>query len=130
MAIGSQADGTATATDAAGNNVEQQQGGYDDQGTDGGDKKVAGPWKRIDIEVQEAPEPPKVEVVRKMEAPQIKLTAGGAYVPPSMRGQSQQPQSGGGQQPSRLRSKVAPDIHNEEFFPTLSKGDHKKYVMV
>lgn len=40
------------------------------------------------------------------------------YVPPSLRNlPAQQPL-----QPTRLKSKAAPDIHSEEFFPTLSGG--------
>ncbi|KAJ8925916.1 hypothetical protein NQ315_009768 [Exocentrus adspersus] len=95
-------------------NAEQQQ--EDESGLEV-DKKV-GPWKRIDPnEVQE--EPKKEE--KKVEPPQPTVVKG-AYVPPSLRN-SGQPQI----QPSRLKSKAAPDIHNEEYFPTLSKtGDHKK----
>lgn len=80
------------------------------------DKKV-GPWKRIEVSEVIPQEEPKVE--KKVAAPS---NAKGTYVPPCLRNTGQ-PQV----QPSRLKSKVAPDIHNEEFFPTLSKtGDFKK----
>ncbi|XP_056638663.1 protein CDV3 homolog [Diorhabda carinulata] len=80
-------------------------------------EKKSGPWKRIDVTEVEVE---KVEVKTDPILPNVSKT--GAYIPPSMRGS-------GGQthvQPTRLnRSKAAPDIHNEEFFPSLS-GDHKK----
>lgn len=82
------------------------------------DRKV-GPWKRIEVSEVMIPqeEPPKVE--EKVATPS---NVKGKYVPPSFRN-SGQPQV----QPSRLKTKVAPDIHNEEFFPTLSKtGDFNK----
>ncbi|CAH1364463.1 unnamed protein product [Tenebrio molitor] len=114
LTIASPTDGSTGATET---NTEQQQG-FDDSGQD--NEKKMGPWKRVDSEVQE--EPVKV-VEKKVEPPAPKPGPGGAYVPPSMRNQSSQPQI----QPSRLRSKAAPDIHNEEFFPTLSKtSDHRK----
>lgn len=87
------------------------------------DKKV-GPWKRIDSEM------PEKEVVERKPKPEVVSTGAATpstYVPPSMRNQpSQQPL-----QASRLRSKAAPDIHNEEFFPTLSGArgsEQKRYV--
>ncbi|XP_019868605.1 protein CDV3 homolog isoform X2 [Aethina tumida] len=99
----------------------EQQSGCDESGSDT-DKKV-GPWKRIDEQQQQ--EEPKPE--RKPEPEPPKVTKG-AYVPPNMRNpQAQQPTV----QNNRLKSKAAPDIHNEEFFPTLSRtNDHKKYDKV
>lgn len=80
-------------------------------------EKKVGPWKRIDATNNEVVEEPKVVIEEKVQHPQQKLN----YVPPGLRSTGQPVQ------PSRLKSKVAPDIHNEEFFPTLSKtGDHKK----
>ncbi|KAJ8968198.1 hypothetical protein NQ317_006800, partial [Molorchus minor] len=71
-------------------------------------EKKVGPWKRIDATVEIQEEQPKVE--KKVE-PQPNVVKG-AYVPPSMRNIGQTPI-----QPSRLKSKAAPDIHNEEYFP-------------
>lgn len=79
-------------------------------------EKKIGPWKRIDSEFQE--EPPKLIIEEKVQQPQQKQS----YVPPSLRNAGQPPV-----QQSRNKSKTAPDIHNEEFFPTLSKtSEHKK----
>lgn len=84
------------------------------------DKKV-GPWKRID---SEAPEKEVVE--RKPEPVSTGASTPSTYIPPSLRNlPPQQPL-----QAARLRSKAAPDIHNEESFPTLSGGrssDQKGY---
>ncbi|CAH2003615.1 unnamed protein product [Acanthoscelides obtectus] len=87
-------------------------------------ERKVGPWKRIEHnEAQPQVEEPPQE---KRPEPQQPNVVKGAYVPPSMRAGA----GGGGpqlqQQHSRLKSKVAPDIHNEDFFPTLSKSDHKK----
>ncbi|XP_044265082.1 protein CDV3 homolog [Tribolium madens] len=115
LTITSPTDGSTGATETS---TEQQQG-FDEAGQES-EKKV-GPWKRVDVEVQE--EPVKVPE-KKPEPPPVTKGIGGAYVPPSMRNQPQQSHQS---QPTRLRSKAAPDIHNEEFFPTLSKtSDHKK----
>lgn len=80
--------------------------GTDESGNEP-DKK-SGPWKRVNTEQAPAP----VEPEKPAEPPQRQPTGG--YVPPHLRNQSSQ------QQPARLKSKTAPDIHNEEFFPTLS----------
>lgn len=99
-------------------NVEQQE---ENESGQEADRKV-GPWKKIDP--NEAPEEPKVE--KKVEAPPPKPSTG-SYVPPGLRGASSQPQV----QPSRFKSKTAPDIHNEESFPILARsGDFKKYVHI
>lgn len=81
-----------------------------DQGHQG---KGKGPWKRVhhsaQAEVAPAqPEPPKVVANT--------ATGGGGYVAPALR--SNRMTSSG---PSKLRgSNKAPDIHNDEFFPSLS----------
>lgn len=82
-------------------------------------EKKAGPWKRIDVNNEVEVE--KVVEVRPIETnlPNVKS---GAYVPPSLRFSGQTP----AQSRNVNRSKAAPDIHNEEYFPTLSKTDHKK----
>nr|CAH7746233.1 unnamed protein product [Callosobruchus chinensis] len=120
MTIGSNADDNASTTKTSSNEQQQE----DDQGPES-DRKV-GPWKRIEPNEgsqTQVEEPPKQE---KRPEPQQPNVVKGAYVPPSMRAGA----GGGGpqqQQPTRLKSKVAPDIHNEDFFPTLSKtNDHKK----
>lgn len=79
-------------------------------------EKKVGPWKRIDAaEVQEEP---KAVVEENIQQPPQKQS----YVAPNFRNSGQPPVS-----QSRHKSKVAPDIHNEEYFPTLSKtSDHKK----
>lgn len=112
-------DGNQGATEV---NLEQQQS-CDDGGQDG-DKKV-GPWKRMDGDSAQEDVP---VVEKKPEPAPVKPPSGvtGAYVAPSRRESSQQQTH---IQPSRMRSKVAPDIHNEEFFPTLSKtSDNRKWV--
>lgn len=82
-------------------------------------ERKVGPWKRIDANA-EVPEEPKPQIVEeKAPQPQQKTSS---YVPPSLRNAGQPVV-----QQTRQRSKAAPDIHNEEFFPTLMKtGDHKK----
>lgn len=121
LTIGSSGEGNANTQD---NTTEQQQG-YD-SGNDS-DKKV-GPWKRMDVEAAPAEEPappPKQPEPQPAVAKPVEPTRS-TYVPPSMRGQQQQ-QTQQPLQASRLRSKVAPDIHNEEYFPTLagSKSDRR-----
>lgn len=113
LTINSSAEGTQGVPEAS----TEQQPGSEETGFDV-DRKV-GPWKRVDVEVMQQEEPAKVE----KKAVEVPAKQGGAYVPPSLRNQSQQPQV----QPSRLRTKAAPDIHNEEYFPTLSKtSDNRK----
>ncbi|CAH0551996.1 unnamed protein product [Brassicogethes aeneus] len=98
----------------------EQQSGYDETHPDVGEKKAQGPWKRIDSDQQqEEPKPEKKPEPVQQEQPKIR----GAYVPPSMRNPSAQPQV----QNNRFKSKAAPDIHNDEYFPSLSKtSDHRK----
>lgn len=84
--------------------------GQEESGND--QDKKSGPWKRMASSEQPAP-PPEPE--KPVEPPPSRATTGG-YVPPHLRNQTASQVS----QPSRLKSKTAPDIHNEEFFPTLS----------
>lgn len=82
-------------------------------------ERKVGPWKRIDPTLEAPEEPPKIVEEKVQPHPQL---TNKSYVPPSLRNAGQPPV-----QQSRHKSKAAPDIHNEEFFPTLSKtGDHKK----
>lgn len=119
LTISSSGEGNTNTQD----NITEQQQGYD-SGNDS-EKKV-GPWKRLDVETEEPVQP------QKQPEPQLPPTkpsepSSNVYIPPiRLRGQQQQqPQQP--LQPSRLRSKVAPDIHNEEYFPTLagSKSDRR-----
>lgn len=93
---------------------EQQQG--DESGSEV-DRK-AGPWKKLDSETAAEVEiPKKAEPV--ISAPvTTQSSTPNVYVPPVMRNSQQQQH----QQlsASRLRSKMAPDIHNEEYFPSLT----------
>jgi len=112
------------ATGAQDGNYEQQQT-FDDDGKES-ERKNTGPWKKMELEAPAAAvlPPPKEEKKIEVNTPNV---VGGAYVPPSMRNQVQQPQQP--LQPTRLRAKVAPDIHNEDYFPTLSstkEGGRKK----
>ncbi|XP_072391688.1 protein CDV3 homolog [Diabrotica undecimpunctata] len=101
-----------SSTTGAKETTEQQQ--EDEPGQDA--EKKSGPWKRIDVGEAEVE---KVEYKPEPILPNVSKT--GTYIPPSLRSSGQtQVQS------TRLnRTKAAPDIHNEEFFPSLS-GDHKK----
>lgn len=105
--------------DGTENNSEQQPR-YDEAGNEV-EKKV-GPWKRVETHV-EVPE--KEE--KKIEPPPPTTNSSGAYVPPSLRNAQQQPVH----QP-RNRGKAAPDIHNEEYFPTLagSKSDKRLVIVI
>jgi len=106
---------------------EQNQG--DETGSE--IEKKAGPWKRIDSEMAEREIEKKTEPVPAVSTPVAAAAAAAAppatsvYVPPGMRNPQQQQQP---LQSSRLRSKAAPDIHNEEYFPSLasSKSDQRK----
>lgn len=107
-------------------NSANQDSGAGDQ-TEGGEQtgdadKRSGPWKRMDVQSDTAP----VEEPQQPQAPEPQPTSEKkTYRPPSMRYQSSQPTS----TPSgRLRGNkgVAPDIHNEDFFPTLSKSGENK----
>lgn len=118
LTISSSGEGNTNTQD----NTQEQQQGYD-SGNDS-DRKV-GPWKRVETDEQQQPAPPppkqpEPQPPKTNEQPAAAaVPKSGAYVPPSMRGQPQQ-QSQQPLPPSRLRSKVAPDIHNEENFPTLA----------
>lgn len=67
--------------------------------------------------VAEPPQPEKEE--KKTEPPP---TSTSVYIPPSLRNAPQQQQV----QHPRNRGKTAPDIHNEEYFPTLSGSKSDK----
>lgn len=114
LTINTNADGSSGSAE---NNSEQQQIQYDDAGNE--IEKKVGPWKKVDVEVVEKEEK-KIE--SQPPPPSQIVSSGGAYIPPSKRNQPQQTAV----QPSRLRSKVAPDIHNEEYFPTLSGSKDRK----
>lgn len=111
MTIQSPPEGVTGTKESADDQQQETESGQDME------RKV-GPWKRIDPTAEVPEEPPKI-VEEKVQHPQQNKS----YVPPSLRNAGQPPV-----QQNRHKSKVAPDIHNEEFFPTLSKTDHKKYV--
>lgn len=117
-------EGNANTQDS----TSEQQQGYD-SGNDS-EKKV-GPWKRLDVDAAPEEQIPPPKQPEPAKPPPSKTSAQStttsAYVPPSLRGQQLQQQQQQSLQPSRLRSKVAPDIHNEEYFPTLagSKSDRR-----
>lgn len=104
-------NGEGSAGNADGNSEMTQ--GSDDGGNEP-DRK-SGPWKRVDTEVSAAPPVVEEKPVEPQPAPARPAASG--YVAPHLRNQTVQQQ-----QPSRLKSKAAPDIHNEEYFPTLSGG--------
>lgn len=121
LTIGGNSDGVSGAAE---NSSGDQQTDGEDAGQES--EKKSGPWKKIDESSggQQAPQ----EVKEEVKAPEAKKpdppAKTGAYLPPSMRNPAPQQHQ---MPPSRLKSKAAPDIHNEEFFPTLSKtSDHKK----
>ncbi|XP_026473211.1 protein CDV3 homolog [Ctenocephalides felis] len=74
--------------------------------------KVVGPWKKIS---ETAP----VVIEEKVEKPAPAKPTGG-YVPPALRNQSSSNRT-----VNRNKSRAAPDIHNEEFFPTLSSSKNE-----
>uniref|UniRef100_A0A6M2DLG1 Protein cdv3 log isoform x1 n=1 Tax=Xenopsylla cheopis TaxID=163159 RepID=A0A6M2DLG1_XENCH len=84
----------------------------DGESTINNEKKVVGPWKKIGETV-----PPVVE--EKVEKPAAPKPTGG-YVPPALRNQATTNRI-----VSRNKSRAAPDIHNEEFFPTLSSSKNE-----
>ncbi|GJQ76425.1 hypothetical protein Trydic_g2140 [Trypoxylus dichotomus] len=99
--------------DGAESSNEQQQR-YDESGNEV-EKKI-GPWKKIEV-----PEQPVSEKEEKKTEPPPSST--GVYISPALRNVQQQQQV----QHPRARGKTAPDIHNEEYFPTLSgsKSDRR-----
>lgn len=107
LSITSGGEGSAGNTD--GNS--EAPAGTDESGNEP-DKKQ-GPWKRLDQESAPQQEEKPVPVVVSAPVEPSPQRAGG-YVPPHLRNQTSQ------LQPSRLKSKAAPDINNEEYFPTLS----------
>lgn len=110
LSIQSPPEGAAGAKESVDEQQQELEPGQDVE------KKV-GPWKRIDA-TTEVSEEPKIVVEEKPQPSQQRQS----YVPPSLRNAGQTVV-----QPSRIKTKAAPDIHNEEFFPTLSKtSEHKK----
>ncbi|CAG9860315.1 unnamed protein product [Phyllotreta striolata] len=82
--------------------------------------KAPGPWKSINVTSEAVVDVP-VETVEEA-VPDHANVKSGRYLPPSMRFAGQAP----AQSRSTNRSKAAPDIHNEEYFPTLSKNEPRK----
>lgn len=118
LKIGNLTIGQNVETSNTGTKETSEQQPEDEPGQE--TERKTGPWKRIDVTTTEV-EVEKVEVKPDPILPNVSKT--GTYIPPSMRGGSGGPTQ---VQPTRLnRSRAAPDIHNEEFFPSLS-GDHKK----
>ncbi|CAG9813781.1 unnamed protein product [Phaedon cochleariae] len=117
LAITANSDGNQSAKEPNSEDSKEDEMGQEME-------KKSGPWKRIDPnEVQE-----EVVVVKEKrpEPTPAPSESKSSYVAPRLRST---PGGGGGQQvaPLRHRSKVAPDIHNEESFPGLSKtGDYKR----
>ncbi|XP_067003324.1 protein CDV3 homolog [Anabrus simplex] len=81
-------------------------------------KKVqSGPWKIVNAQ-QEQPSHEVQEPTYVEKRPEREIHTSSTYVPPAKRNQPKElshasPRGGG-------KSKAAPDINNEEFFPTLS----------
>lgn len=111
LTISSNADGNQSNVE---NNSEQQPV-YDDSGNEV-EKKI-GPWKKVNVEMNVEKENDKTVDVQEPvhQQPQQQQSQQSVYISPALRNQPAQPV-----QQSRLRSKAAPDIHNEEYFPTLS----------
>lgn len=109
LSINQNNDGTQGNADP---NSEQQPGEEGDQQSE----KKAGPWKKIEEMMEAAPPPPP-----KVEEKPKPLNKSGTYVAPYLRLQVQ----------SRTPKPVvrgAPDVHNEEMFPTLSKtNDYRRH---
>lgn len=82
-------------------------------------KEPAGPWNKINAQ-------PTINVKVKEAVVEIPTpnTAGGVYIPPSKRNQPAGGSSSSSASASRSRigkkEKGAPDLNNQEFFPTLS----------
>lgn len=79
-------------------------------------EKKAGPWKKIEEVVDIAPPPPPSKVEEKPKP----VNRSGTYVSPALRFQQQN-------RNSKPIVRGAPDVHNEEMFPTLSKtNDYRR----
>ncbi|XP_075218705.1 protein CDV3 homolog [Lycorma delicatula] len=80
-------------------------------------KVQAGPWKFVaQPQIQE--EIPEIKPVEKKPAEEVSTKGtSGSYVPPHVRNLAQQPSH---HNPRLLKSKAAPDVNNEDLFPTLS----------
>ncbi|XP_030750660.1 protein CDV3 homolog [Sitophilus oryzae] len=109
------------------NNLNNQDAGSGDQ-QDGADsnqdcEKKPGPWKRIDVQTDAVIEEPPKPVEKKPETPSTNLQA---YKPPSLRYSTSQPSTNYPRTKASRFGSTAPDIHNEEYFPTLSKSNESK----
>lgn len=111
LSINPNNDGSQGNTDS---NSEQQQGEEGDQQSD----RKAGPWKKIEDMVDAAPPPPPPKVEEKPK-PQNR-TGTGAYVIPKLRHQQIHNRN------PKPVVRGAPDVHNEEMFPTLSKTNETR----
>lgn len=110
LSISGNGEGSAGNTDG-GSDLNHQ--GLDESGNEQ-DRKT-GPWKRMGNE--SAAPAPEVEKPVVEPSPPARSATGG-YVAPHLRNQNLRENM----QPSKLKSKTAPDIHNEDSFPTLSGG--------
>lgn len=86
-------------------------------------KVYAGPWKVV-AQNQPQPEEPEIKHVEK-KPEEVVSTKGssGSYIPPHVRNSSQYQQPPSyhlGQGQRIVKSKAAPDVNNQELFPTLS----------
>lgn len=100
--------------------------GADSQGEDDGEggEGQQGPWKRQQAAQQ--PEPVRQEVEIPVEVPVAATTPAGGYIPPHLRAaQSAKvtPAAGAvGRGPGGRGRRGAPDLKNEENFPSLAAG--------
>ncbi|XP_076632132.1 protein CDV3 homolog [Colletes latitarsis] len=72
--------------------------------------KHSGPWKKPEL-----PPPQPQEVVAEVVAPPPPVTSGSSYKPPHLRGNPTVVAN-----PRQRGKNIAPDIHSEEYFPTLN----------
>lgn len=81
-------------------------------------REPTGPWNKITSQPTSSNAPAKVKEV-VMDTPN---TAGGVYIPPSIRNKttSSSGATSGGRPKQGKKEKGAPDLNNEDFFPTLS----------
>lgn len=86
--------------------------GTGDNSSDGesgeGGLKHSGPWKKPEL-------PPQSEVTEIAPPPPPPVTSGSSYKPPHLRNIQTVAAS-----PRQRAKNVAPDIHSEEYFPTLN----------
>ncbi|XP_031840057.1 protein CDV3 homolog [Nomia melanderi] len=86
----------------------------DGESGEGGGKQL-GPWKKPEL----PPQP--VEVVEPTPPPPPAVTSGSSYKPPHLR--NIQPVAAS---PRPRGKNIAPDIHSEEYFPTLNSKQQQK----